>query len=37
VDSGFQVALEFWALGMLWLFIYAFVGGIFAGIRRLLG
>ncbi len=37
VDSGFQVALYFVALGILWLFISAFLLGIFEAVRKLLG
>lgn len=37
MDDGFQVALYFVALGLLWLFISAFIIGIFQAIRKLVG
>jgi len=37
MDAGFQVALYFFALGILWLFIAAFILGTFQAVRNLLG
>lgn len=37
MDDGFQVALYFVALGLLWLFIAAFMVGIFQALRALVG
>ena len=37
VDAGWQVAVYFVALGVLWLFIAQFVIGIVEWLRRLLG
>lgn len=37
VDDGFQVAIYFFMLGLLWLFIAALVLGMFQAVRSLLG
>ena len=37
MDDGFQVALYFLALGLLWLFISAFILGILESLRKLVG
>jgi len=37
MDDGFQVAAYFFALGLLWLFIAAFILGIWQAVRSLIG
>jgi hypothetical protein len=37
VDNGFQIALYFTALGILWLLIVQFIVGIVEWLRTLLG
>lgn len=37
MDDGFQVALGFFALGLLWLVIVQFVVGIMEWVRKLIG
>jgi hypothetical protein len=37
VDPGFEVALYFVVIGLFWLFASAFLLGIFAAVRKLIG
>jgi len=37
VDDGFQVAVYFFMLGLLWIFISALVLGMFQMVRSLIG
>lgn len=37
MDAGFEIALGFWGLGILWLIIAHFVLGIMAFLRKLIG
>lgn len=37
MDDGFQIAVEFFALGLLWLFIAQFVLAIISFVRQLIG